>query len=83
MKERTNCPKCHITLVGPEIPLGLYETGLYGDMENCKHIAEQSYGWTEDNKLYFTINCILVKNIGSFSSYYMCEKCGHKFSIYQ
>lgn len=80
MPKLESCPACGVSFVGKEIPYGLYGTGYYKTMKSAKKAAE-SYGWTPDNKKYFSINIILVKSINrGVQSYFRCEECKHQMS---
>lgn len=80
MTKLKNCPVCGVSFVGKEIPYGLFSTGHYKTMKEAKKAAE-SYGWTPENKKYFSDNITLVKSINrSVQSYFRCEECKHQMS---
>lgn len=72
-----NCPKCGISFIGEEVPAGLFSTGHYPDMDSAKEAAKH-YGWTEENKITFSANCVFVKHLNNKNpNYYKCTSCDH------
>lgn len=75
------CPKCKVPWESEqEIPYDLFDTGLYGTLEECKKVAEK-YGWLEDNSKRFGINHYYSKPWFGDGRWLQCEKCGTKFTL--
>lgn len=78
-KHHTECPACHITWEGDEIPVGLHRLnpGYYPTMEDAIRGAA-AYGWTPENKRKFGINVLGVEIPSEYDGigYWKCLKCG-------
>lgn len=73
-----NCPHCNVTLVGDEIPLGLFKGNPdnYATVEDAMEDAA-FYGWTKENKITFSANCVYMKDMYDKSkNHYECKCCG-------
>jgi len=80
----TECPKCHISFVGKEIPIGLIEgnPGYYKTMEEAVEAAK-SYGWTPENKRWFSNHYVYIKEWNEDYTikyrYHGCRACGYRW----
>ena len=78
------CPVCGISFVGLEIPEGLLagNPDYYEDMSREELEKSASYyGWTQENKRYFTINCVYVKDMYNWrNNHHECTNCDAKFA---
>jgi len=77
-KEHTECPSCHITWLGDEIPEGLHRLNpsYYPTMERAREGAA-SFGWTPENHRRFGINVIGIEIPEKYDgvSYWRCQAC--------
>lgn len=74
----TNCPHCGVTLIGDEIPVALFKANpeFYPTMEDAVSGAKH-YGWTNENRKTFTINCVYIKHVDNkVNNFWRCKCCG-------